>query len=336
MSDRAEKHGDAPALPEAAKSVDELIAATGGGVNATFNFRHKIFALPGARFAIDHHARAAMFYIHLGNLNVSVTPAVLRREFNIEPGSHDSELMELAAQGLRHVKEVRPGDSIPKELIDGTASWTVEERHHLLAKARLLSQVAGWFTADKSAASIERILAMSEQDIAAKAEFQSGFAAIAQSLGLPPERKAQIVDHIDSIARELCYIEALRDYAGRLRLIHEKLAQLAHLALNDRPLGEEIARVLTLLKQPLLEFSNRFAQIDQQTGDLLGLLRNPHRQIKLIRDVRDAIHSSLLPWSEIFERWESQAIVLNHDAESNIRLLHHWLAANYAPARVWR
>ena len=49
--------------PEGRQSVDELIAATGGGVNAIFDFRHKVFALPGARFALDEHKQAALFHL---------------------------------------------------------------------------------------------------------------------------------------------------------------------------------------------------------------------------------------------------------------------------------
>lgn len=322
--------------PEAQKSVDELIAATGGGANAIFDFRHKVFALPGARFAMDGHRQATMFYVNLGNLTVSLTPLVLRREFNIEISSLDSQLIELASQALRHVKEVRPGDSIPKELIDGSASWSVEERHRLLAKAKLLAQVATWFAQEGTVASVEDILATTENDLVAKEEFQNAFAAIAQSLGLDRDRKQEIIDHIDSIARELCYIEALRDHAAQLRTIHEKVLQLARIAKGDPEITEELSRVQILLKQPVLEYTSRFAQIDAQTGDLLEQLRNPHRQIKIIRDTRDDIHSKLLPWNDIFDRWRDQQIVLDHSTDESVHRLYHWLAANYAPARVWR
>ncbi len=323
-------------LAEASKSVDELIAATGGGANAIFDFRHRVFSLPGARFAIDRRAKATMFYIYLGNLTVSLTPAVLRREFNIEPSSQDSHLIELAAQALRHVNEIRPGDSIPKELIDGTASWSVEERHRLIAKAKLLAQVASWFARDKAAASVENILAAMETDLVAKEEFQNAFAAIAKSLGLDAARKQEIIDHIDAIARELCYIEALRDHASQLRKIQEQATQLAKMSKGDPALNEELARVLVLLKPPVQEFAGRFTQVDAQTSELIAMLRDPHHQIDLIRSARDEIHSHLLAWDDIFERWRDRPAVLNHDTDENVHTLYHWLAANYAPSRVWR
>jgi len=322
--------------PEAQKSVDELIAATGGGANAIFDFRHKVFALPGARFARENRAGATMFFIKLGNLTVALTPLVLRQEFNIEISSLDSQLIELASQALRHVKEVRPGDSIPKELIDGTASWAVEERHRLLAKAKLLAQVATWFAPEGAAIPVEEILANLETDVVAKEEFQNAFAELAQSLGLARSRKQEIIDHIDSIARELCYIEALRDHAAQLRAIYEKVLQLSRMAKGDPEINEGLSRVQVLMKQPVAEFANRFAQVDSGTSDLLEQLRNPRGHIKMIRDARDEIHSRLLPWNDIFDRWREQELILDHETDENVHALYHWLAANYAPARVWR
>ena len=326
----------APPSPEAGKSVDELIAATGGGANAAFDFQHKVFAIPGAHFAIDRRARAAMFYMHLGNLNVSLTPMVLRREFNIEIASHDSNLIELAGKALRFVKEVRPGDSIPKELIDGSASWTVGERHRRVAKAKLLTQLSGWFPADKRDASLETMLALTDADVAAKEEIQNAFGAIAQALGLDAGGKQEIIDHLDDVAREFCYIEALRDHALQLREIRERVLQLTCAAKGETALVEALTRILALLKQPLAEFAHRFAQIDAQTCDLLALLGSPWIHIKRIRDVRDDIHALLMPWGEIFEQWREQEVVFNRDTRENIHDLHRWLAANYAPSLVWQ
>ena len=332
-AERAEATG---ARPEAAKSIAELIAATGGGANAIFDFQHKVFALPGARFATDRHERATMFHIRLGSLNVSLTPMVLRREFNIHVLSHDSLLIELAGHALRHVKEIRPGDSIPHELVDGTASWSIGEHHLALAKARLLAQVVSTFTRDATPPSVEGILGLTDAELSAREDFQKAFARIAQALGIEPERKREIIDQIDAMARELCYIEALRDYAGELRAIQDKIVQLAHIAKGDPAIHEEVARVQALLKPALVEFATRFSSIDAETSDGLALLRNPPRAIRAIRDARDEIHSSLLPWAEVFERWHDQEVVMNHVMDANIHALYAVLAANYAPARIWR
>jgi hypothetical protein len=323
-------------LPEATKSVDELIAATGGGVNAIFGFEHKVFALPGARFAVDRQAETMMFYIRLGNLHVALLPRVLRREFNIATLSHDSQLIELASHALRHVKEVRPGDSIPKELVDGSASWSVDEHHRLVARAKLLFEVVHWRPMEGSEISVESLLAITDAEIAARDEFKKGFAAIAQALGVEPSRRREILDQIDTVARELCYIEALREYTAQLRTIKEKVTQLAHISKGDPAIHDEVGRVLILLKPALVEFVNRFTEVDAEASDILALLRNPSRQVRGIRDARDEIHLSLMPWADVFERWKDQEVVMNHVMDENIHALYAMLAANYAPSRTWR
>jgi len=323
-------------LPEAAKSVDELIAATGGGINAIFSFEHKVFALPGARFAVDRQSETMMFYIRLGGLHVSLMPTVLRREFKIATLSHDSQLIELANRALRYVKEVRPGDSIPKELVDGSASWSIDEHHRRLARAKLLVAVANWRPTEGGSLSVESLLSITDAEIAARKEFKKGFAAIAQALGVEPRRRQEIVDQIDLVARELCYIEALREYTAQLRIIQEKVTQLAHISKGDPAIHEEVGRVLILLKPALVEFVDRFIEVDAQTGDLLTLLRNPSGQIRFIRDARDEIHSSLMPWADVFARWKDQEVAMNHMMDENVHALYAMLAANYAPARIWR
>jgi hypothetical protein len=328
--------GPLTSSPEAGKSVEELIASTGGGANAAFDFQHKVFALPGVRFAIDRRARAPMFYMHLGNLDVSLTPAVLRREFQIETASHDSHLIELAAKALRFVGEVRPGDSVPTELIDGSASWTVEDGHRRLAKAKLLAQLSAWVARDKKGLPLEDILALGEDELAASDAIQSALAAATKTLGLELERMHEVAEQLDAVARELAYIEGLREHAARLHDIRERVLQLTCAAKGENRLIEELTRILALLKQPLAEFADRFARLDTQTSDLAALLLSPWIQISRIRAARDEIHTNLLAWSAVIERWHDQEVILNPDTHQNVHDLHRWLAANYAPTVVWQ
>lgn len=329
----AQEPTESPFREEARQSVTELVAATGGSASAAFVFHHKVFAVPGARFAIDRRARATMFYIRLGNLSVSLTPTVLRREFNIAPHSHDSRLIELADKALRYVKEVRPGDSIPTELIDGTASWSIEDRHRLRARAKLLAQVGAWSSDNRTPWTVERVLA---EDPVSHTDFQLALAAVARELGLDEGRRHDIVAQIDTLARELGYIEALRDHVGQLHEIRERVLQLACAAKGEQKLVHDLTRTLTLLKQPVAEFADSFAEIDAQSADLMALLRGPWFYIKRIRDRRDELHASLMPWSETFERWRDQNVIFNAETQENVQELLRWLAAHYSPKVVWQ
>src|ERR1700749_4003670 len=102
-----------------------------------FLFEHKVFTLKGARFALTEDGSTPAFHVELGTLVASLPLGTLRSEFSIDRESPDGVLLAIVEKSLRFVKEIRPGDSIPRELLDGTASWAVEERHRLRAKAHL-------------------------------------------------------------------------------------------------------------------------------------------------------------------------------------------------------
>lgn len=109
-----------------------------------FAFRHGVFNVKGGYFAFMRPTEEVGFYFPLGEM-FGVTPIErIRNEFRLDPESDDAKLLLTVAQGLRHVREIRPGDSIPREILDGTASWSVEDKHHVLASNRLDLQVWSW------------------------------------------------------------------------------------------------------------------------------------------------------------------------------------------------
>lgn len=102
-----------------------------------FAFAHRVFAAPNAHFKLDEQTGEPVFAVDLGDLKAMLGFDTLRRSFAIAPASSDDRLLEAVARGLRHVRRIRPGDAIPAELLDGSASWKVEARHAAQAKARL-------------------------------------------------------------------------------------------------------------------------------------------------------------------------------------------------------
>ncbi|MFM7347569.1 MAG: hypothetical protein ACKO1J_19625 [Tagaea sp.] len=105
----------------------------------TFVFGHKVFAAPNAHFKLDEQTGEPVFSVDLGDLKAMLGFETLRRSFAIAPASPDDRLLEAVARGLRFVRRIRPGDAIPAELLDGSASWKAEAHHAARAKARLAS-----------------------------------------------------------------------------------------------------------------------------------------------------------------------------------------------------
>ena len=301
-----------------------------------FRFDHKVFAVKGACFALTPDTGEAALHVLLGDLQVAIVLPTLRLEFGIKPDSNDGELLMVVERSLRFVKEIRPNDSIPREILDGTASWSVEERHRLIAKGRLCLQIASWLTGDEAVVvdslSIEQLV----EDPQTKQRVEKAFGEIAEKLGLGRDRKNEIVDKIDDLARELSYIEALRERYMSVREIMSKLSQLVRTYRGDRNITQEISRVRTLLMRPQDEFETLFAQCDAMTGEIVSVLKKYDTQVQFVRDMRDDLHSRLMKWDELIETWKQVEIVRSEKTENAIKAAYRFAARHYPQRQDWR
>jgi hypothetical protein len=328
--------------PEAAKLVpvgaDPTPAAGGvSGGTTLFNFSHKVFALPNARFRLAEDGREPIFRVQLGDLDVGIPIATLAHEFGIDPTSRDAQLIGLVRKALRFVAEIRRMDSVPSEIVDGRASWPVEERHRACAKAKLMKQLAQWFASEcGDAAELERMLRNSVEDEAFRAKVQQVFTKIAEKLGLGAEHRQQVVDQIDSLGRELSYIEAQREQVVKLSGIKRKVLDLARVYTKERTMVEELLRIAGLIQTPIAEFADTFQQLDAQTGEIIALLRNIEAQLDFIRTTRDELHFRLLSWGDLVNVWHNMPVITGRETETKTRSLYHFLASHYSPKNVWR
>ena len=265
-------------------------AKNGDGKATHFLFEHKIFGVKGAHFALAHDG-TPLLHINLGDMKASLTLDTVRNEFGIKPDTHDCDLLTKVALGLRFVKEIRPRDSIPREILDGTASWTVEPRHLQIAKGRLMIQLSTWLTGREEVIADAEQLEQLVDDPTTKEKVNSAFDALAEQLGLGKARRQEVVDKIEDMARELSYIEGLRDYFGRIRQMELHLATCAQIFRREKTVMQDLGRVRSLVKPPISQFSMMFDQVDAQTGEILGALKNIQGQIDYIRKMRDDLHS---------------------------------------------
>lgn len=301
-----------------------------------FLFEHKVFAMPDVSFCLTSDTREPALFLSLGDLRVAITLPILYHEFDIVPGSKDAELLGIVARALHFVKEIRPKDSIPREILDGTASWSVEERHWITAKGRLTLRLASWLAGEAAANLDATALEQMADDPNLKQKVDEAFGEIAEQLGIGRDRRKEVVDCIDDLAREFSYIEALRERHGRVTRIFEVLNQLVQVYRTDRAITQEISRVRTLLLRPQHEFEALFVQADAMTNDVLGLLKAVNATIESIRDLRDRLHTTLMLWDEIIQVWTPVHAVRGQNAEQAIKEIYRFAARNFPQRKVWR
>jgi hypothetical protein len=296
-----------------------------------FLFEHKVFTLKGARFALTEDESIAAFHVDLGALVACLPLDLLRSEFGIDSASPDGALLAVVEKSLRFVKEIRPGDSIPRELLDGTASWSVEDRHRLRAKARLWARAIGSdevHGADDAA--LEAFLARPETETRLKA----AAGEIAGKLGYEMNAES-VLARIDDLARELAYTEALQERCGEILAIVRKLNQLAQVYRGDRRAVDELSRVRTLLLKPIELYDGIFLGLKESQEDVFAAIAHFHERVEFIREQRDDVHRSLMLWDPILAGWKIVEMTRCAATDAKLSELYRFVARHFLASSAW-
>jgi hypothetical protein len=300
-----------------------------------FAFTHKVFGIKEAVFKLASNEEP-LFQVDLGDLKCGVAISSLRNEFSIKPDSDDGKLLDLVEKALRFVKEIRPGDSIPKELLDGSCSWSVQERHRKLAHNRMTVQLVAWLSGGDADISDAGQLDKLANDPETKQRVQKAFAEAADKIGLGRERASEVIDRFETLARELAYIEALRERFQHVRLIMVKIAEMSQLYKQERAIMEELVRVQMLMRNPDGEFQNDFALVDGHTCEILSMLKKIDMQIAFIRSNRDDLHYKLMKWDDLIGKWEQVKMERSEVLENLMRATYRFVAQHFPVRSNWQ
>ncbi|MDB5359264.1 MAG: hypothetical protein JWO51_561 [Rhodospirillales bacterium] len=298
-----------------------------------FSFEHAVFRAPNPRFLIASNGEPSLV-VELADLDALVPIKSLRMEFELDKTA-DGPMLDKVVAGLKFVKTIRPGDSIPREILDGTASWAVEDRHIEIAKGRITMQISSWLTGSETVIVDQEALMQLAEDPAIKQRVNAAFSDIAVKLGLPPDRKQEVVDRIDELARELSYIEALRERSGVIKNIADTISAFQKIYRRDRTVVEDLSRITNLMKRPLVELNSIFDQVDGMSGEIVSLLKNMTRQIEFIRECRDELHQRMMLWDETIAKWSVIQVERTPDNEALMKEFYRFLARNFIVEKPW-
>lgn len=304
----------------------------------TFAFEHRVFSLEGSYFDLDKSNRAR-FHMPLGDMMAAVEISTLYDEFKIDRESPDGQLLQIVTDSLRFVRQIRVNDAIPTEILDGTASWSVQDSHAQIAEARVTAQLITWLTGREEIIHDLGVLMKIVEDPENKEKLQTAFTDIAKRLKLGPEGKDQVVANINQFGHELSYIQALKDHFDELAKIGGKIKRAQGALHGDRASLDELGRVEALFTPALNKVEMQFEQLEASTCEILSVLARFDTHIELVRDARDDLHNQFLIWQELIGIWdEVPARAL--DERSNelhraIKRSYQFLAQNFTQAQSW-
>jgi len=321
--------------PQPAAEV-AAVSALAGPRNTHFDFQGKVFQAPGAHFVLRGQPKQPMFAVDMGTGQGYVSLKDLRRTFGITPGSHDDTLIERAEAGLRFVPDVRPGDEIPNEILDGTASWTVARKHKQIARDRLQVQLLSWMNGQPITYASQEDLKKIINDDANKKAMKEAFRKAAVALKIPPDQSEKVLDHIETLAREICYIEALRERAKELFKIRTNVEALIKVYSSDQRTLADLGRIKILMAKAVLEVDDIFTNIDAETADVISALMSIDDIIRIVRKARDDMIFIMLEWDPVIAKWRNLEMVRSPEVDRALSVTYQFLAKRFSTGKSIR
>lgn len=299
-------------------------------------FEHKFFSsFEDVYFRMSEHTNAPVCIIKLADNDAALTLPGIKREFSIADDSPDGIMLDVVADGLNYVKALRPGDPVPKEITTREASWEPSDRHRQIAYQRLTMQMVTWLTGDEHLVTNPEELLQIANDPQIKKNVALAFDQAAEHIGIGRERREEVIHYIEDLARELSYIEAMRDVFLHIKQIEEKIQGLRRIYGHERSVMEVADQVARLAGRAVKSFEDIFEEIDAQTGEVISMLKNIDSQSAYIRSKRDELHRRLMPWDEIIEAWKLVEVRVRPESPDALRDIYQFLAPRFMQVNEW-
>jgi hypothetical protein len=300
-----------------------------------FDFEHRIFKIEGAYFFKSKMDDKVLLHVSLGEQDAAIFTNTLVTEFGIKTDSQDYALLNLVEKSLEHVKFIAPGDEVPSEILDGTASWKIDEVHYQRAKDRLMVHLANWVTGSTAdEVDLTQVGKMLEKK-ETQALIQEGFSRAADELGLDKGHREKVVGMLEQLARELAYIEALRDHYQRILTIERDIKVARTTLRGDKSAMESAMRASQLLMPVFSNYRGSFENVDAQTAEVMAALKNIDNVIGFVRKTRDTLHRETLTWSDLLDKWNSGNMDKRNPANKAVGELYRFSAQNFLETNSW-
>jgi hypothetical protein len=278
----------------------------------------------------------AVMKVMLGDREALVPLRSLQRAFAIEDDSADGRMLGLIEQSLDFVCGLELGDALPREVLDGGASWEPGPVHRDRAQARLSRGLIAWL--DREVGPVGKLdhhsVAGLVDDTRLRQRMNEALDHAARILDLPD--RASVVKRFEELGEEFSYIEALRErLLDRVKRLCERLASLQAGFRGDGDRAETLTQVRRLAGISLRQITCRFEDVDAQTKEIVMALGDGANQRGFIRSNRDWLYSNLRGWEPILLEWSTVGFGLEDRTWAAISKTYHFLAQRYMPVQEW-
>ncbi len=293
----------------------------------TFAFQHKGLNIEGLYFTLQPGSLDPVMRVRMADMDGVVKLREVPEALRIDPNSGDGQLLQIVERSLRHVAQIRPGDKIPTEILDGTASWTVDERH----RERMAISLAETLLAAVGTGAAEGLLVSGE---AAMARMKGVAETICERLGLPKDKRGEAVERIERLVNELAFVEALRDHFRPLLDVPGQLRDIARRNIGDTEFADQVATTQRLFKDQQARLRGLWEETFASVADPIAAMKAMDKTVKRIRQRRDALHFESLRWGDIPATWKT-IDPASDEAAWQAGQLYRFMLRNFLQVKSW-
>lgn len=303
----------------------------------TVHFEHAFFATNAdGYFRLDEGNRRPVYVINLGDQTGVVPVNAIRQEIGQADRAGQS-MLDHVVEALKYVRNIRVGDALPSEIVSGQASWQPEERHRRTANRRIVASMVRWSGEWDGPVIKTRDLRQFLAEQVDQHKLARALDKLERSLADTGDEQADVQPILNKLTDELSYIEALRETVEHIRRIGNILDHLRRAGRGQANDVHEIAAVLRVFNNMMLQFDEKLQCVDQAIVELHNSILDHDAVCARMRQVRDELRLELFAWDGPLEQW-NKITPRNFDpvaVASMIGDLYRFLAPLYAPVDQW-
>lgn len=315
-----------------------MSAADPATLAPTCTLAHRGFAMLGEPlFRRAESDGTPVMVVTLGDRQAALPLRSLQREFGIADDSPDGQMLARIASALDYVAALRLGDKLPLEVCSGEASWEPDATHLAVVSMRLRLQLVAWLNAGSAAEDPTldaQSLLRAADDPVVRRQVQDALEHAAHALGLADQQA--VVTLLEDLARELAFVEALRErLLQRVQLMAQKVERMVRAWRGDAGQMETLTQVRRLTIVALKQIMRRFEELDAQTGEVMATLRNADSQRAFIRAHRDWLYRSQLAWQPVLDEWDAAGTEVTEATRALLLRTYRFLAPRFMAVTEW-
>ncbi|MDB5404541.1 MAG: hypothetical protein JWQ55_6559 [Rhodopila sp.] len=286
-------------------------------------------------FRLSEGARIPSMVIQLAGQEAVLPLQSVAREFRVDPGSADGQMLNLIEQALEFVVTLKLGDKLPSEVNGGEASWEPNAQDRRISASRVRHNLVRCVSAR-----LGKTVAISGGAVPGWEDEPKNRLLVGQAIAgavahLDDMDEAEVTARVASISEEVACIETMRRTLGRgIANVRDKLltVRAGEVPISQR---DTVKQVQTLARIGIKEIMSRFDEVDLRIDDILAMMRDLPPVVAELRRQRDWLFRTSRGWAAVFNDWAAAPKHFDEFLLKVIEKTYAFLAPRYMSYQEW-